>query len=167
MFNSPADFPSLFPRTRLLLAHCDTQALCCFVRMSLRKARPRQNRLWTLQMLIWRWCAVSASSSRRKGLTRTSKMPLTAFKWSKKKMWRFSPPQSHNRFSKRFGQKLNQRPQAPRTDPHGKRLHGSGSHLLIEAETQVFIRIDRGVKDTDFVVQMRAGAASALSHVTN
>ena len=56
------------------------------------------------------------------------------------------------------------RPRRPRANPD---LHGSGSHLLVEAEAKIFVRIDRSIKDSDFVVQVRTGAASALSHVTH
>src|SRR6476620_1317741 len=44
-------------------------------------------------------------------------------------------------------------------------LHGSGSHLLVQREAQIWIRIDRRIEDADFVVQVRAGAAAALSYI--
>src|ERR1041385_5299478 len=93
-------------------------------------------------------------------------MRLTVFRPSKKKMWRFSPPQSRNRFSKRSGLKRNRRASLERPRRAAK-SHGSGSHLLVKAETQVFMRVYRGIEDSDFIVQMRAGAASALSNVAH
>jgi hypothetical protein len=49
----------------------------------------------------------------------------------------------------------------------GQDLHGSGSHLLVDAETQVFMRVHRGIEDAYFIVQVRTGAASALTHVAD
>ena len=74
-----------------------TGSLLC-VPMCLRKVKPRPGRSSIPPILIWRWCGALDSSSRPRGLIRTSKRRLTACKPRKKKMWRFSPPQFRNRF---------------------------------------------------------------------
>src|SRR5215472_17092873 len=44
-------------------------------------------------------------------------------------------------------------------------LHGSESDLLGERKAEVLVGIDGCVEDADLVVEMRAGAASALTHI--
>src|SRR2546430_17133662 len=78
----------------------------------------------------------------------------------------FTPPQSRNRFSKRSGLKRNPRALLERPCRAAK-SHGSGSYLLVKAETQVFMRIYRGIEDADFVMQTRASTASALPNVAH
>src|SRR6478736_2074253 len=39
----------------------------------------------------------------------------------------------------------------------GQDLHGSGSHLLIDAEPQVFMRVHWSIEDSYFIVKVRTG----------